>query len=168
MNALLATQLETDSRFPSGAWTGFWLQCWMPGRNMMTLDLDFINGQMQAKGSDIVGPFTFRGTYDVADRKCQWIKQYVGQHQVSYTGVNEGQGIWGVWEIRLLGGLYKDQGVFHIWPEGMTPSEEAEQTVEAYLSHMRSRWPKRLVGPILLGALALAISYLLHFWSRTP
>jgi hypothetical protein len=53
----------------------------------------------------------------------------------------------------------------HIWPEGMTPSEEAEQTVQAYLSYVRSRWPKRMVGVALLGALALGIRYLLHLWS---
>jgi hypothetical protein len=34
------------------------------------------------------------------------------------AAVNEGQGIWGVWEIRQFGGWYTDQGVFHIWPEG--------------------------------------------------
>jgi hypothetical protein len=135
---------------------------------MMTIDLNFLNGQMHAKGSDIVGPFTFEGIYDVADGKCRWIKQYLGKHQVTYTGVNEGQGIWGVWEIRALGGLYRDQGVFHIWPEGITPSEEADLTVQAYLSHLRSRWPKflfrLLVGVGLLGGLVLLTRSLLHLW----
>jgi hypothetical protein len=61
--------------------------------------------------------------------------------------------------------------VFHIWPEGMTPSEEAELTVQAYLSDLRSRWPKLLVGLVLklltglvlLGGITIAIRYLFHW-----
>jgi len=53
MDLLHAVAAETDARFPSGPWTGFWLQCWAPGRHMMTIDLNFLDGQMRAKGSDI-------------------------------------------------------------------------------------------------------------------
>ena len=89
-------QLETDPRFPSGPWTGFFIQPWIPGRHTMTLNLSFRDGGLAAEGSDRVGPFTFSGSYDREDGKCHWTKQYLGKHQVSYAGVNEGKGIWGV------------------------------------------------------------------------
>jgi hypothetical protein len=135
MDALKARGLETDPRFPSGPWTGFFLQRWLPGRHPMTLDLTFQDGRLKATGRDVVGAFTFDGSYDRADGKCRWTKHYLGKHRVSYAGVNEGQGIWGAWEIRLLWGLYRDRGVFHIWPEGVTPSTEADLTERALLEN---------------------------------
>jgi hypothetical protein len=169
MNQLDAVPLETDLRFPSGSWTGFFLQCWMPGRQTMAIDFTFEAEHLQATGSDIVGPFTFEGQYNVADGKCRWIKKYLGKHSVTYTGVNEGQGIWGVWEIRLLAGLYQDQGVFHIWPQGMTPTKETEATVQAYLAHLRATWPLRILrlfGLVLVVALfaALQVGLIQHFF----
>jgi hypothetical protein len=125
-------QLETDPRFPSGPWTGFFMQRVLPGRSTMTLDLTFHDGQLEAKGSDIVGPFTFTGTYDREDGKCRWTKKYLRKHRVAYTGVNEGQGIWGVWEINLLWGLLRDRGVFHIWPANMPAPDETDLTERAF------------------------------------
>ena len=136
-----AAAVENDPKFPSGPWTGFYLQCWLPGRHMMMIDLTFGRGQLQAKGSDRVGPFTFHGDYDLADGKCRWVKQYLGRHRVTYTGINQGQGIWGVWEIRQLAGLYKDRGVFHIC---------------ARERHRRKR-PKRRSRPTCLTCAALAV-----------
>lgn len=162
MDAFDAAAVENDPKFPSGPWTGFYLQCWLPGRHMMMIDLTFGGGQLQAKGSDRVGPFTFHGDYDLADGKCRWVKQYVGRHRVTYTGINQGQGIWGVWEIRQLAGLYKDRGVFHIWRQGDTPTEEAEATVKAYLSHLRSRWLFRLDGPLLRWGLVFVSVFLIR------
>jgi hypothetical protein len=157
--------VERDARFPSGPWTGFFLQWWLPGRHTMALDLTFNGGQLQADGSDAVGPFTFHGDYDRSDGKCRWIKYYHGRHEVTYSGVNEGEGIWGVWEIRLAGGLYKDQGVFHIWPRGMTPTAAAQATVSAYLSHLRARWLTRLALLALGAAMAFATLLLMrHVW----
>jgi hypothetical protein len=167
--------LETNTKFPSGPWTGFFLQCWIPGRHMMAIDLTFTGGHLEAKGSDLVGPFTFQGEYIPADGKCQWVKRYLGKHRVTYTGVNEGQGIWGVWEIRQLGGLWQDKGVFHIWPRGMAPTEEAEATVQAYLTHLRSGgWFVSVVrlalGSSLGFGLFFLIRHLFHVWtgSGTP
>jgi hypothetical protein len=157
-----APVVESDSRFPSGPWTGFFLQWWLPGRHTMALDLTFNGGQLEAHGSDPVGSFSFQGDYDRAEGKCRWIKYYHGKHHVTYSGVNEGEGIWGVWEIRLLGGLYLDQGVFHIWPRGMTPTAAAEATVSGYLSHQRARWLKRLGFVVLGGAAALATALLMR------
>jgi hypothetical protein len=148
--------LETDARFPSGAWTGFFLQPWitrLAGRQMMTLDMTFHDGLLEATGNDIVGQFTFSGTYDLQDGNCRWTKQYRRRHQVSYSGVNDGQGIWGVWEIRQLWGLYVDRGVFHLWPQGMEPrnaSEITERAQELLGDNKRGPWAKGVLGVIVL------------------
>jgi hypothetical protein len=109
-----APDLETDPRFPSGPWAGYFLQRELPGRHLMEMRLTFRDGEFRGEGRDRVGPFTFRGRYSVADGKCQWVKQYLGRHRVFYQGYNEGKGIWGVW---TLPPYYR--GGFHIWPEGM-------------------------------------------------
>ena len=93
--------LETDPRFPSGPWTGFFLQKSLPGRHLMEFRLTFRNGAMTGEGRDWVGPFLVKGRYDLADGKCHWTKRYLGKHDVFYQGFNEGKGIWGVWEIAL-------------------------------------------------------------------
>ena len=114
MNADPSPTLETDPRFPSGPWTGFFLQKAIPGRHLMELRLTFQNGNMTGEGRDWVGQFLIDGQYQVADGKCWWTKKYVGKHDVFYQGYNEGKGIWGVWEIGEL-----MRGGFHIWPEGL-------------------------------------------------
>ena len=47
----------------------------------------------------VLAHFTFNGTYDLADGKCEWVKQYVSAHGVDYHGFNEGKGIWGTWDF---------------------------------------------------------------------
>jgi hypothetical protein len=148
MEPTARTQVEADPRFPSGPWTGFFAQRVRPGRNTMSLDLHFRDGCLEGKGSDAVGPFTFSGSYDTSDGKCRWIKQYLGQHAVTYSGVNEGQGIWGVWEINVLWGLIRDRGVFHIWPRGMTPAD-ADLTERAFQGDSGN-------GRVVAGTLGLA------------
>jgi hypothetical protein len=111
--------LETDPRFPSGPWTGFFLQPLIPGRHLMELRLTFRGGALRGEGRDWVGKFTVRGEYSTADGKCHWSKRYVGKHDVFYQGYNEGKGIWGVWEIAAVEGQIGQRGGFHIWPEGM-------------------------------------------------
>jgi hypothetical protein len=131
-----ASDLETDPRFPSGPWVGYFLQKQLPGKHLMELRLTFKSGAMTGEGRDWVGNFVLRGRYDLADGKCYWTKRYVAKHDVYYSGFNEGKGIWGQWEIPAE----KNQGVrfhggFHIWPEGMgDPTddhlrEEAEEPV---------------------------------------
>jgi hypothetical protein len=117
--------LETDPRFPSGPWIGFFLQKAIPGKHSMELRLTFTGGAMSGEGRDRVGPFLVKGSYDLADGKCHWTKRYVGKHDVFYSGFNEGKGIWGVWEIGVPGQGALDRGGFHIWPEGMgDPTDE--------------------------------------------
>jgi hypothetical protein len=154
-------RLETDPRFPSGRWTGFFIQPWIPGRHTMTLDMTFRDGGLEAQGRDRVGAFTFSGTYDTSDGKCRWTKQYRGKHRVSYAGVNEGKGIWGVWEIRLLWGLYHDRGVFHLWPEGMAPDADADLTERSLLDHVGRRPPFQVVlGTVVVVLLTAALIFL--------
>jgi hypothetical protein len=160
MNPLDMQDVERDPRFPSGPWTGFFMQHLLPGRNTMSLNLTFRDGQLDAKGEDDVGSFTFRGTYDLQDGTCRWIKKYRGRHQVSYSGVNEGQGIWGAWEIRYLWGLIHDKGVFHIWPEGMTPSAEADLTERA---HSGSPSAGCIIANLIGIGVALAFFLLLRY-----
>ena len=117
MNAEEAPHLETDPRFPSGPWVGFFLQKELPGKHTMELRLTFQAGNMSGEGRDRVGDFLVNGRYDLADGKCYWAKKYIAKYDVFYQGYNEGKGIWGVWEIDIHGSQMR--GGFHIWPEGM-------------------------------------------------
>lgn len=130
-------EFETDPRFPSGKWVGFYL---MPHtgstRHQTELVLNFRNGRMWGEGRDKVGKFITEGKYDLTDGKCRWLKTYIAQHAVNYDGYNEGKGIWGIWEIpNSLGIQWK--GGFHIWPDGISdPSrpvlhEHADVPVES-------------------------------------
>jgi hypothetical protein len=115
--------VEQDSRFPSGPWTGFFLQRPSTARHWMELRLTFRQGTLHGDGSDIVGAFTMDGHYEPKDGRCSWTKRYVGKHDVSYTGYNEGKGIWGLWEIPPWG-----RGGFHIWPVGMDDPTQQRRT----------------------------------------
>jgi hypothetical protein len=106
--------VETDPRFPSGPWQGFFLMAHLPGRHRMELHLSFQQGVMTGEGRDMIGPFLIRGKYQLDDGKCSWSKRYVGKHDVAYQGYNEGKGIWGLWEIPPTW-----RGGFHIWPTAM-------------------------------------------------
>jgi hypothetical protein len=125
--------LETDPRFPSGPWTGFFLQKSLPGRHLMELRLTFQEGGMTGEGRDWVGAFHVKGRYNTADGKCHWNKKYVGKHDVYYEGFNEGKGIWGVWEIVLAGHGSVARGGFHIWPEGLGDPSNDHLVAEADL-----------------------------------
>ena len=119
-------QTEPDGRFPSGEWTGFFLQRPSIAGHWMEIRLTFRGGVLRGEGLDLVGAFRMDGHYDIADGRCWWIKRYVGKHDVSYSGYNEGKGIWGVWEIPP--GAH---GGFHIWPAGMDdPTGAALSTPE--------------------------------------
>lgn len=111
--------LETDPRFPSGRWVGFFVDRRVPGKHQMELHLTFRQGGVRGEGRDFVGKFALRGQYSTTDGKCHWHKRYVGRHDVFYLGFNEGKGIWGTWELvpKEVHGLVR--GGFHIWPEGM-------------------------------------------------
>lgn len=129
-----SADLESDPRFPSGKWVGFFVDKRLPGKHQMEIAIKFTAGKMTGVGRDRVGKFTFDGRYDITDGKCAWVKSYVKAHAVEYSGFNEGKGIWGTWKLNWQGLVYT--GGFHIWPEGMadptqpTISEEADVPVE--------------------------------------
>jgi hypothetical protein len=123
-------QPESDPRFPSGKWIGFWIQKYPPvGRHPTELFIHFADGVLHGEGRDKVGKYTVRGRYDLADGKCHWTKHYVGKHEVFYDGFNEGKGIWGTWSIRIQNPPMELHGGFHIWPEEW--GDPTEQTLKA-------------------------------------
>ena len=67
------------------------------------MHLTFANGNMTGEGNDDVGRFLIKGRYDAPTKECHWTKTYVGAHDVFYRGFREGKGIWGTWEINILG-----------------------------------------------------------------
>jgi hypothetical protein len=107
-------QHECDDRFPTGEWTGFYVQPDSRQRYLMDLVLQFAQGRMSGMGSDPVGKFAISGAYDTTTAKCSWTKQYLGQHSVSYVGQARQGGIIGQWHIP---GRPADwSGPFFIWP----------------------------------------------------
>ena len=74
--------LESDSRFPSGEWIGFFLQPSISrDRRRMELGLTFSAGNFTGEGRDGVGDFTIRGRYDLKTGEVTFHKHY-RQHSV--------------------------------------------------------------------------------------
>ena len=82
----------------------------LPGRHQMELHLTFRQGVMTGEGRDLIGPFLIRGRYQVDDGQCWWTKRYIGKHDVSYQGYNEGKGIWGSGRSPRAGGVDSTSG----------------------------------------------------------
>ncbi|HWE38737.1 MAG TPA: hypothetical protein VG406_19470 [Isosphaeraceae bacterium] len=123
--------LEPDSRFPSGPWTGFFLQKIQPvGKHWMELDLTFRKGRITGEGRDRIGAFLMTGRYDVESGKCRWTKRYIEKHDIVYRGYNEGKGIWGTWEDPHAP-WHRDG--FHIWPVAMGDPTQQRLAEEAEL-----------------------------------
>ncbi len=121
--------LETDERFPSGEWEGFFLMAQTGNkRNMMELILTFSEGKMKGEGRDLVGEFLLSGRYEVDSGRCIWTKKYIRKHDVTYDGFNEGKGIFGRWEIQ---DVITWHGGFLIWPKGMGDPTKHRRRAEA-------------------------------------
>ena len=114
-----------DDLFPSGPWTGFYNYTGPEDRHRMDLHLEFVNGRMTGDGTDNIGLFLIKGSYQTALRECEWTKTYPRSHQVFYRGYRDGHGIWGTWEIPPF-----SRGGFHIWPCRATEEEQVEETAE--------------------------------------
>jgi DNA-directed RNA polymerase subunit K/omega len=112
-----------DDLFPSGAWTGFYLQG--GARFRQDLDLTFQDGVLRGSGGDGIGAFTVQGHYDRGTLEVTWTKSYRGAHSVWYRGFREGRGIWGTWRLFLF------HGGFQIWPRRAGQAEAAESAAEA-------------------------------------
>ena len=106
--------------FPSGTWRGFWVQKEHGRQEMEAFELHFNNGAITGKGIDMVGPFHFRGVYDVNTGKLMMGKKYIGKHRVYYEGQPDGEGcISGTWrmELEFAGSAWRDKGPFLMRPE---------------------------------------------------
>ncbi len=125
-------QFEQDFRFPSGKWTGFFIQKNPPlGKQWMDLLCTFNGGILSATGNDVVGSFVFNGAYDLITGVCKWNKIYVGNKlPVYYEGYNEGKGIWGTWLLEMKENQTTLKGGFHIWPEGMAVTDDDRLSAE--------------------------------------
>ena len=137
--------VETDHRFPSGPWTGFWIQKSF-GKQGMKCHLSFSEGRLFGAGIDVVGRFAMSGTYDVGTGRCLLSKRYQGAHCVQYEGVceNDELWLWGVWQ------LGSDRGGFHIWPDGMPDPTRRRLKTRKNISADR---PKQLVDCTQIGSL---------------
>lgn len=115
--------------WPSGNWIGFYVYSRsVNNRHRMDLALTFSKGRVTGSGSDDIGKFVIKGGYSIRDGSCYWSKQYLGAHDVCYTGYREGRGIWGTWVID-----YISSGGFQIWPlgEGVAAKKQEEETRSA-------------------------------------
>ncbi len=83
----------------SGTWRGYWEQTFWGRQPMHDLVLHFGGGRVEGRGTDIIGRFTFSGTYDTHGN-VTLVKQYLGRHSVLYRGTYDGEGtIFGHWSI---------------------------------------------------------------------
>ncbi len=113
------TTLETDDRFPSGPWKGYFVQRSVgESKREMEMHLSFIGGRVMGTGRDGIGPFSIVGRYDVEAGKVWWTKKYA-RHDVFYQGFAEGNGIWGTWQIHPI-----DRDGFRVWPKGIADAME--------------------------------------------
>ncbi len=127
---------ETDERFPSGPWEGFYLMKHTGlKRHMMEMILQFTDGSLTGEGRDAIGKFTMSGNYSTETGKCNWKKSYIRRHNVIYDGYNEGRGIFGGWEIReiISGMIFQSTGSFLIWPKSMGDPTNHRRKAEADL-----------------------------------
>ncbi len=124
---------ETDAGFPSGKWTGFYTY-YDPNPHRMDLFLEFHASQVSGDGMDDVGRFLIQGRYSCDTRQCSWAKRYVGQHTVTYHGVQSGKTIAGEWTLRSGGHTLR--GGFRIWP-----SEYGDLTAEYFVEETAAPRP---------------------------
>ena len=128
---------ESHKFFPSGAWRGVYRY---PDQHDgtqhdMRFHLRFRAGKITGAGTDDVGPFTWRGTYDVTSFVVVLTKRYA-THQVFYEGMADAPGIFGRWNLlsqeqrgelsqrlgpdwaeQLRDNLVNANGGFHLWPD---------------------------------------------------
>jgi hypothetical protein len=133
--------VETDPRFPSGPWIGFWIQDgW--GKQQMSLSLAFVDGGVTGSGRDIIGRFDFKGSYDLKTGRVQMVKNYEKTDRVAYNGANQGDGMW-LWGMWNIGTRYR--GGWHLWPEGEADPTQRRLAAGKELPQSRRLKPGELV-----------------------
>lgn len=87
--------------YPNGPWKGFWQQTSWGRQEMEQFELRFAaDGTISGRGTDVVGVFVFKGTYDTGTGQLTMTKKYIGKHEVNYLGKPDGEGrIVGTWDI---------------------------------------------------------------------
>lgn len=111
--------------YPSGRWRGFWEQKQFGRQPMQAFELHFGGGRVTGGGVDVVGRFTYAGSYDEQTGAVWLVKQYVGKHQVVYDGHPDGEGcIGGTWTIRerFAGQEVVTSGPFLLTPDLPRPT----------------------------------------------
>ena len=104
--------LETDPRFPSGRWKGYYIQWGVRGWQELTLQ--FRGGKIDGIAIDKGGECDVHGTYDLATGNVSLVKIYY-YHKVEYRGESRDRGIRGGFMIRYQFTI--DAGDFYIWPD---------------------------------------------------
>lgn len=85
--------------FYSGNWSGYWEQAGYGRQAMHPLTLIFHDHLITGEGRDLLGAFTFSGTYE-SDGMVKMVKHYLKKHSVYYTGTYDGEGtIFGQWMV---------------------------------------------------------------------
>ena len=110
------------------------------GRHEMDFYLDFKNNTVRGGGSDDIGAFNWRGTYDTKLATCNLLKHYMGNHSVIYEGFADENGIWGIWKIPPF-----QQGGFHIWPKDKSEGNEDEEAIVEELFMMLEKKNVRII-----------------------
>ncbi|MBI3817382.1 MAG: hypothetical protein HY286_01730 [Planctomycetes bacterium] len=103
----------------------------------MDLSIRFFEGLLRGDGSDDVGIFIIRGSYDRESMDVHFVKNYPGSHDVYYKGVRDGKGIWGTWEItaKVHNFILKQTGGFNIWPGGNDGGIAVVAKEESFVQH---------------------------------
>jgi hypothetical protein len=96
----------------SGPWSGFWLQDLVRGN--MRLRLVFKSSNINGGGNDPIGEFTITGIYQQDSERVIFTQVYK-THSVDYSGVWDGQMIYGRWT--LDDAVFTESGEFEIWPD---------------------------------------------------
>ena len=138
-------RVETDPRFPSGPWRGFFLMEHWPGRHQMELHLTFRQGVMTGEGRDRIGDFLIRGKYNLDDGKCHWTKRVHRQARRGLSGLQRGQGHLGpLGDPSVLAGriphLADGDGRPDVSPPGRGASTNRRSPRPNRRRHPRPRW----------------------------
>jgi antitoxin component YwqK of YwqJK toxin-antitoxin module len=85
---------------PSSEWDGFYLytQDSKQVKHGMTVKLTFVNMVVAGTGSDDIGPFTIKGSYNTMDGAIRFDKTYK-THVVHYVAKMEDGRMTGTWEV---------------------------------------------------------------------